>query len=612
MMNTFTKISLLTLLTLVACFFVSCEDDEALQLTPVASIKLDVVIEQSKLEFPDTFKAFFEILIIEDENSNSQSVEKDSIVFVEQPDGVHRSQGNIEIPINKIIVINLRANIGEYNLYGKSDTLKVCVGDNEVQNIKIYLSTGNIIVDNAALDLLGSQAVLVSANIADRGLGKLTEYGFIWNTTDVTSLEENLGTDVNYADHFGDFQSVIRNLSLGTTYYVIAYATNTTETVYSQQFSFTTNTSTDAIVLLTDAATDIGPYTANVNASFVDVGDRAVLRKGFVWATYTNPDIDTNEGLRFKGSGVNDFSESLSGLSGGTLYYLRSFAETVEGDVFYSNEISFTTILPTPPEMVEGFVDEVSLHTAKINIFIMGDGGLDITAKGVVYGQTQNPSLEDNEGMTNEGEGIDEVYSDLSGLASGTLYYGRSYAVNDLGVTYSDEFDFITLTIGDIGPGGGIIFYDDGVSGGMEVGGETTEMIMQWGCATSTIGASETAMGSGLTNTLAIVNFHNSLLDYENNPTQCSPDNDGSVAALYCYEFNQYDCDDWFLPSIDELLLIYNNLYLNGIGQFTDMFHYLSSTEIDASRAKAVSFMEGLETEDAKDIEFLVRPVRKF
>ena len=56
----------------------------------------------------------------------------------------------------------------------------------------------------------------------------------------------------------------------------------------------------------------------------------------------------------------------------------------------------------------------------------------------------------------------------------------------------------------------------------------------------------------------------------------------------------------------------FNNLYLNGFGQFSDYFHYLSSTEVDANRAKAVDFMEGLDVNDAKDIEFLVRPVRKF
>ncbi|MDD2385980.1 MAG: hypothetical protein PHP52_04285 [Bacteroidales bacterium] len=611
MIKTLTKILLLAFIFAV-CFLFSCEDDEALQLKPVASLKLDIKLEQSKLDFPDTFKAFFEIIVVDERGGNSQSIEKDSITFVKQLSGKHRSQGNIEIPIDKKIILNIRASFGEYNLFGRSDTLKISAGDNEVQNIKVYLSTGNIIIDNPVLVLLGSQAVMVSANIVDKGIGNLTEYGFVWNTTNVTSLEDNIGTDVNYSDHTGNFESIIRGLSLGTRYYVSAYAKNIDEIVYSNQFSFTTNTSTDTIVLLTDAATDIGAYTARITSSFVDAGSRTVLRKGFVWATYNNAEIANNQGISNEGSGANDFISTLRSLQGGTLYYVRAYAEIVEGDVFYGNEVSFTTILPTPPDMVEGFVEEVLMHTAKINVYIVGDGGLSITSKGVVYSQTPNPSLETNEGMTNEGAGIDEVNSELSGLVSGITYYARAYAANNMGVTYSDELSFVTLTIGDVGPGGGIIFYDDGVSGGMEVGGESTEMIMQWGCATSATGALSTAFGSGLANTIAIVNFHNNLSGYENNPTQCSPDNDGSVAALYCYEFFQNECDDWFLPSIAELLLIYNNLYLNGLGQFTDYFHYLSSTEVDANRAKAVDFMEGLDVNDAKDIEFLVRPVRKF
>ncbi len=611
MTKNLTKILLLAFVVAV-CFLFSCEDDETLQIKPVASLQLDIELEQSKIDFPDVFNAFFEVLLIDEGGANSQSIERDSIMFVEQLNGKHRSQGNIEIPLNKKIVINVRASIGEYSLFGHSDTLTISTGDNEVRNIKVYLSTGNIIIDKPVLFLLGSQAVMISANIIDKGTGNLTEYGFVWNTTNATSLDDNLGADVNHSDHSGQFQTIINGLTLGTTYYVSAYARNTDEIVYSEQFSFTTSTSTNGIVLLTDAATDIGPYTASIASSFVDDGSRAVLDKGFVWATFTNPELNNNQGISYEGSGANDFSSILRGLSGGTLYNVRSYAQTVEGDIFYGNEVSFTTVLPTPPDMVEGFIEEVLLRTAKINILIMGDGGHSISSKGVVYSQTPNPSLETNEGMTNEGSGIEEVVSNLTGLVGGTTYYVRCYATNAMGVTYSSELSFVTLTIGDTGPGGGIIFYDDGVSGGMEVGGEFTEVFMQFGCATTSAGASSAVLGSGMANTIAIVNFHNNLLNYENNPGQCSNDNDGSVAALYCYNFVQNEYDDWFLPSIDELLLIYNNLYLNGFGHFLDYYHYLSSTEAGANRVRTVGFMEGNDVEYAKDSVCLVRPVRKF
>ncbi|MDD4150082.1 MAG: hypothetical protein PHE33_08635 [Bacteroidales bacterium] len=611
MKNTLMKI-LLLVFVLITCFLFSCEDDEALQIRPVASLKLDIEFEQTKLSFPDTFKAFFEVIIVDDGGTNSQSMVKDSVSFVKQLNGKHRSQGNIEIPIDKKIQINIRASVGEYNLFGRSDTLKISAGDNEVRNIKVYLTTGNIIIEKPVLVLLGGEAALMSANIIDKGPENLTEYGFVWNTTNITSLEDNLGADINYLDHAGQYQSIINSLTLGTTYYISAYAKNANEIVYSNQSSFTTNTSTSNIVLLTDNAFDIGAYTANIESSFIDDGNRAVLEKGFVWATYNNPELENNEGRSFEGLGADNFSSTLRSLLGGTVYYVRSFAQTVEGDIFYGNEISFTTILPTAPDMVEGIVTEVSLHSAKISVSILGDGGLNITSKGVVYSQAQNPSLELNQGMTNEGAGIDAFVSNLSGLLNGTTYYARSYAVNAIGVSYSDELSFVTLGIGDIGPGGGIIFYDDGVSGGMEVGLMDTEVIMQWGCATSSTGASSMIFGSGLENTLAIVNFHNNLDNYIDNPTQCDHDNDGSVAALYCYDFFQNNCDDWFLPSINELSLIYNNLYLNGFGQFSDYFHYLSSSEVDAYRARAIDFAVGSEMQDAKKSEFLVRPVRKF
>lgn len=49
---------------------------------------------------------------------------------------------------------------------------------------------------------------------------------------------------------------------------------------------------------------------------------------------------------------------------------------------------------------------------------------------------------------------------------------------------------------------------------------------------------------------------------------------------------------DWFLPSEDELELIYKNLYLNNPGNFTDS-NYWSSSEIDADNISTIVFKTG-------------------
>ena len=49
---------------------------------------------------------------------------------------------------------------------------------------------------------------------------------------------------------------------------------------------------------------------------------------------------------------------------------------------------------------------------------------------------------------------------------------------------------------------------------------------------------------------------------------------------------------DWFLPSEAELVLMYENLQSQGLGNFTGA-KYWSSTEADAGNSQTVNFVNG-------------------
>lgn len=68
---------------------------------------------------------------------------------------------------------------------------------------------------------------------------------------------------------------------------------------------------------------------------------------------------------------------------------------------------------------------------------------------------------------------------------------------------------------------------------------------------------------------------------------------------------------DWWLPSQDELTLMYNTLHLEGLGGFSSGYYWTAS-EIEAGRAWALGFEYGNTSNDAKINTNLVRAVRGF
>ena len=169
---------------------------------------------------------------------------------------------------------------------------------------------------------------------------------------------------------------------------------------------------------------------------------------------------------------------------------------------------------------------------------------------------------------------------------------------------------------GDAGPAGGIVFYDKGeYSHGwryMEAAPQDLDAF-EWGCASALIGNSNAAIGSGLVNSAKIVNYHDNLTNYYLNPAVCNAANNGTVAAQKAITLTAGGQIDWFLPSEDELILMYENLYLEGLGNFTPQ-PYWSATEIDAQNAQTIDFATGNATSSLKipTIPVKTRAVRYF
>ena len=119
-----------------------------------------------------------------------------------------------------------------------------------------------------------------------------------------------------------------------------------------------------------------------------------------------------------------------------------------------------------------------------------------------------------------------------------------------------------------------------------------------------------TATGTGKKNTDLLVNAMGDSAYSESSGAGTTKD----YAANLCSDLVYNEYDDWFLPSLDELKLMYNNLYTKALGGFSAV-EYWSSRESKGHNVEYASnliFEDGSKTNSFRFHEFAVRPARAF
>ncbi len=143
--------------------------------------------------------------------------------------------------------------------------------------------------------------------------------------------------------------------------------------------------------------------------------------------------------------------------------------------------------------------------------------------------------------------------------------------------------------------GGGIIFWIDSTGQHGLIAAASDQGYTWWGNrAYLTTGATGTAVGTGSVNTTKIIAVQGDQYTY---------------AALLCANYAGRGYDDWFLPSKDELYLLYQQK--NAVGGFI-RGSYWSSSEFDHSLAWHKFFYNDSAVVSHKDRFDGVRAVRAF
>jgi hypothetical protein len=159
-----------------------------------------------------------------------------------------------------------------------------------------------------------------------------------------------------------------------------------------------------------------------------------------------------------------------------------------------------------------------------------------------------------------------------------------------------------TVKIGERGPAGGIIFYDKGNSSGgwryLEAAprAQAEKNGIQW-CVESFLEVKTgVAIGTGKSNTDAIIAAQGS----------------GSYAANLCKTLAIKGFSDWFLPSKDELNLMYPILKKAGLANVGEGFLWSSSQYYDNYYAWTQKISNGTQEYNAKDNKYSVWACRSF
>jgi PKD repeat protein len=277
------------------------------------------------------------------------------------------------------------------------------------------------IITTATASAITQTTATSGGNVTSDGGASVTVKGVCWYISAGATVENSKTSDGAGA---GIFASSMTALTAGTVYYVKAYATNSAGTSYGNEISFTSSASTGPL-LTTSIASAITQSTAESGGNITSDGGAAITVRGVCWSTTSGPttalSTKTTDGT---GSGI--FASSMTGLTAGTVYYVKAYATNSAG-TDYGNEISFTSS-STIPGAPRGVTALARYAQATITFSApISNGGSVITG----YTVTSNPG-----NITGTGTASPIT---LTGLTNGTEYTFTVRATNAIGTSVASS-----------------------------------------------------------------------------------------------------------------------------------------------------------------------------
>jgi uncharacterized protein (TIGR02145 family) len=357
----------------------------------------------------------------------------------------------------------------------------------------------------------------------------------------------------------GSFTVNLTNLAPGTVYYVRAYATNSAGTSYGEQRTFTTTVGAPTVI--TTVISNITATSATTGGNVTSNGGNVVSARGVCYATTQNP--TTASSAVASGTGMGSFTANLTNLQPGTVYYVRAYATNSAG-TSYGEQLTFTTTAVVPT-VTTSAISAITATEATSGGEVTHDGGVTVTARGVCYATTQNPTTDYN--TVASGTGTGSFMSNLTNLQPGMVYYVRAYATNSAGTSYGEQRTFSTANMPD-GPGSIITDADGNTYNTVWINNR------QW--MKENLKTTKYRDGSDIPNV-----SDNGVWDYLSTPAYCWYNNDIANKPIYGALYN------WFV--VDTKNLCPTGWHVSTDAEWTALSDYLGGAAIAGTKLRATS-----------------------
>ena len=264
----------------------------------------------------------------------------------------------------------------------------------------------------------------------------VTARGFCYSTSQYPTIEDEHTT---VGKGLGSFQGNIRNLNVGTIYYVRAYATNETGTVYGEQKQITTKDGLPTVE--TNTETTATALTISAGGKVTDNGGFTIIERGICYSP-TNSEPTVLDAFVASGKGNGSFNTSLQKLTPATKYYLRAYATNENGTAYGEVVTVVTKDGNASVELSE--ITNITALTASAAVTVTDAGSATLQSCGVCWSTNPNPTIWNSKTVAG-GKVLNTSYEcEILDLQPNTTYYVRGYATTNVTTAYSEQKSFST------------------------------------------------------------------------------------------------------------------------------------------------------------------------